>query len=61
MLLEHKDSIHVMCHSWGTRPIMDGDTIKASTSYDAVFQNGDEFYFGSVGSAPDGWTQLTPN
>ena len=28
MLLEHKDSIHVMCHSWGTRPIMDGDTIK---------------------------------
>ena len=40
---------------------VDGDTIKASTSYDAVFQNGDEFYFGSVGSAPDGWTQLTPN
>lgn len=40
---------------------VDGNTIKASTSYDAVFQNGDEFYFGSVGSAPDGWTQLTPN
>lgn len=28
MLLEHRDSIHVMCHSWGTRPIMDGDTIR---------------------------------
>ena len=28
MLLEHKDSIQVMAHSWGTRPIMDGDTIK---------------------------------
>ena len=40
---------------------VDGNTIKARTSYDAVFQNGDEFYFGSVGSAPDGWTQLTPN
>ena len=28
MLLEHKDSIQVMCHSWGTRPIMDGDTVR---------------------------------
>ena len=27
MLLEHKDSIRVLYHSWGTRPIMDGDTI----------------------------------
>lgn len=28
MLLEHKDSIRVMYHSWGARPIMDGNTIK---------------------------------
>ncbi len=28
MLLEHKDSIRVLAHSWGTRPIMEGDTIK---------------------------------
>lgn len=28
MLLEHKDSIRVMYHSWGARPIMEGDTIK---------------------------------
>lgn len=40
---------------------LDGGAIKASTSYDAVYQNGDEFYFGSVGGAPDGWTRLTPN
>ena len=39
----------------------DGGSIKASTAYDAVFQNGDEFNFGSVGNAPEGWTQLTPN
>ena len=40
---------------------LDGGSIKASTAYDAVYQSGDEFYFGSVGSAPEGWTQLTPN
>lgn len=40
---------------------LDGGAIKASTAYDAVYQNGDEFYFGSVGGAPDGWTRLTPN
>lgn len=28
MLLEHRDAIQVMCHSWGARPIMDGDTIR---------------------------------
>ena len=28
MLLEHKDSIRVMYHCWGTRPIMEGDTVK---------------------------------
>ena len=28
MLLEHKDVIHVMCHSLGTKPIMEGNTIK---------------------------------
>jgi len=28
MLLEHRDAIQVMCHSWGTEPIMDGNTIK---------------------------------
>ena len=40
---------------------LDGGAIKASTAYDAVYQSGDEFYFGTVGGAPDGWTQLTPN
>lgn len=40
---------------------LDGGSIKASTAYDAVYQSGDEFYFGSVGSAPEGWTQLTPH
>lgn len=39
----------------------DGNTIKASTQYDSVYQNGDEFYFGSQGDAPYGWEQLTPN
>ena len=39
----------------------DGGTIKASTEFDSVYQNGDEFYFGSQGSAPFGWEQLTPN
>lgn len=28
MLLEHRDSIRVMCHSFGTEPIMDGNIIK---------------------------------
>ncbi len=28
MLLEHKDAIRVMCHSWGTKPIMDGNEVK---------------------------------
>ncbi len=28
MLLEHKEAIRVQYHSWGTRPIMDGNTIK---------------------------------
>lgn len=39
----------------------DGGTIKAGTEFDSVYQNGDEFYFGSEGSAPYGWDQLTPN
>lgn len=39
----------------------DGDVIKASTGFDTVYQNGNEFYFGSQGSAPFGWEQLTPN
>lgn len=39
----------------------DGSTIKAGTEFDTVYQNGDEFYFGSQGSAPFGWEQLTPN
>ena len=39
----------------------DGGTIKASTEFDSVYQNGDAFYFGSPGSAPFGWEQLTPN
>lgn len=28
MLLEHKDTIHVMCHSLGVKPIMEGNTIR---------------------------------
>ena len=28
MLLEHKDAIRVMYHSWGARPIMEGNAIK---------------------------------
>ena len=28
MLLEHKDAITVMCHSWGTRPIVENGTVK---------------------------------
>ena len=28
MLLEHKDSIRVLCHSWGTKPIMEGSEVK---------------------------------
>jgi len=28
MLLEHKDSIRVMCHCWGTKPIMEGTAVK---------------------------------
>ena len=39
----------------------DGSTIKVGTGFDTVYQNGDEFYFGSQGSAPFGWEQLTPN
>ncbi len=39
----------------------DGSTIKAGTEFDTVYQNGDEFYFGSQGSAPFGWEQLTQN
>lgn len=39
----------------------DGSNIKVGTDVDAVYQNGDDFYFGSQGSAPFGWEQLTPN
>ena len=39
----------------------DGSTIKVGTEYDTVYQNGSDFYFGSAGSAPFGWEQLTPN
>ena len=28
MLLEHSDSIRILYHSWGTKPIMEGDTCK---------------------------------
>ena len=28
MLLEHSDSIRILCHSWGTKPIMEGDVCK---------------------------------
>ena len=28
MLLEHSDSIRVLCHSWGTKPIMEGGKCK---------------------------------
>lgn len=39
----------------------EGNVIKVSTEFDSVYQNGDEFYFGSQGSAPFGWEQLTPD
>ena len=39
----------------------DGSTIKVGTEVDSVFQNGDEFYFGSKADAPLGWEQLIPN
>lgn len=28
MLLEHRDAIKVLCHSWGTKPIMEGNEVK---------------------------------
>lgn len=28
MLLEHSDSIRVLCHSWGVKPIMNGDAVE---------------------------------
>ena len=28
MLLEHQDSIRIMCHCWGTKPIMEGNECK---------------------------------
>ncbi len=28
MLLEHRDSIRVMCHSWGVRPVMEGNSVR---------------------------------
>lgn len=58
---EWADDWHDFIYDQQEYATLDGGAIKASTAYDAVFQNGDEFYFGSVGSAPDGWTQLTPN
>lgn len=36
----------------------DGSTIKVPTKYDAVYQSGDELYFGTDGGAPDGWNKL---
>ncbi len=40
---------------------LDGDTIKVSTSYDTVYQDGDRFYMGPEGQSPYGWTRLYPN
>ncbi len=37
---------------------LDGETIKVSTAYDTVYQNGDSFYFGPEGQSPYGWTRL---
>ena len=28
MLIEHKDSIRILCHCWGTKPVMEGDEVK---------------------------------
>ena len=28
MLIEHRDSIRVMCHTWGTKPIMEGNEVR---------------------------------
>ncbi|MBR4474473.1 MAG: hypothetical protein IKS55_12645 [Oscillospiraceae bacterium] len=40
---------------------LDGETIKVSTSYDTVYQDGDRFYMGPDGQSPYGWTRLYPN
>lgn len=40
---------------------LDGDTIKVSTQYDTVYQDGDTFYLGPDGQSPYGWTRLYPN
>lgn len=36
----------------------DGSSIKVDTKYDAVYQDGDNFYLGTDGGAPEGWTKL---
>jgi len=40
---------------------LDGETYKISTSYDTVYQNGDQLYMGPEGQSPYGWTRLYPN
>lgn len=55
------DDWHDYIYDQQSYATLDGGSIKASTAYDSVFQSGDEFYFGPAGSAPEGWTQLTPN
>ncbi|MDO4989905.1 MAG: hypothetical protein Q4E45_05310 [Eubacteriales bacterium] len=40
---------------------LDGETIKVSTAYDTVYQDGDRIYMGPEGQSPYGWTRLYPN
>ena len=37
---------------------LDGKSIKVSTQYDSVYQDGDNIYMGPATSAPSGWTEL---
>lgn len=37
---------------------LDGKSIKVSTQYDSVYQDGDNIYMGPQTSAPSGWTEL---
>lgn len=40
---------------------LNGETIKVSTAYDTVYQDGDRFYMGPDGQSLYGWTRLYPN
>ena len=39
----------------------DGNILKVGTEFDTVYQNGNEYYFGSQGNSPFGWEALNRN